>query len=207
MDKPEIVRYCDLMEEIKRRIAVVDQLGTATGLVLPPQVRMESIYLQYRKILELIAFGSLVSNRDKFSKVYARFSKYWNAADLLRDLERVNRDFYPKPKLEELSPDPQVKRHLVDKPNGYLTKGQFLELYGRAGDILHERNPYAGPSELEWFLKNAESWRDRIIGLLNTHVIHLVGMPSFYLVHMQGEDGKVHHYTFMPVDHAAASAS
>jgi hypothetical protein len=207
MAAPEIARYCNLMEDIKRRIAVVDQLGSATGLVLPPQVRVESIYLQYRKILELIAFGSLVSNLDKFSKVYARFSKYWNAADLFRDLARVNKEFYPRPKLEEPSPDPKVKRHLVDKQGGYLTRGEFLELYGRAGDILHERNPYAGPSELEWFLKNAESWRDKIMGLLNTHVIHLVGMPGFYLIHMQEADGQVHHYTFMPAEHVVGRTS
>ena len=92
MDAPEIVRYCNLMEDIKRRIAVVDQLGTPTGPALPPQVRMESIYLQYRKILELIAFGSLVSNLDKFSKIYARFSKYWNAAELFREAGRVVED-------------------------------------------------------------------------------------------------------------------
>lgn len=195
------------MEDIKRRIAVVDHLGTPASLVLPPQVRIESIYLQYRKILEQIAFGSLISNRDKFSQVYARFSKYWNAAELLRDLQRVNSDFYPKPKLEEPSPDPKVKGHLVDKTEGYLTKGEFLELYGRSGDILHERNPYAGSSEFEWFLQNAESWRDKIIGLLNMHMIHLVGIPGFYLVHMQAEDGKVHFYTFLPTSDAATNAS
>ena len=47
----------------------------------------------------------------------------------------------PEAKLEEPSPDPKVKRHLVDNTAGYLTKGEFLELYGRTSDILHERNP------------------------------------------------------------------
>ena len=40
-------------------------------------------------------------------------------------------------------------------------------------------------------------WKRRIMKLLNTHMIKLVGHEGFYLVHMQGvADGKVHMYQF-----------
>jgi hypothetical protein len=47
---------------------------------------IESVYLQFRKILELIALGSLVANKNEFSKVYNDFAKCWNAQYLLKDL-------------------------------------------------------------------------------------------------------------------------
>jgi hypothetical protein len=197
MQHSEIVRYCNLMEDIKRRLKAADDIGMATGPV-PLIVRTESMYLQIRKTLELIAFGSLVSNQEEFSKVHAKFSRYWNAGELFRDLERINSLFYPVPKIE-IPPEQSQQRQLADKVGGYLTKDEFIALYGRCGDLLHERNPYARSQDIEWFASQYETWRDKIIGLLDVHTIHLVGMPGFFLVQMQAGDGNVHHYQFEPV--------
>jgi hypothetical protein len=200
MNHDDIIRYCDVMEGIKRRLAVADRVGRSEGVDLSPDARVELIYLQYRKILEQIAFASLISNREKFSKIFVKFSKYWNAADLLRDLSRVNAHFYPEPVTVETSSDPAVDWHLSGKKDGYLTKGDFLELYGRTGDILHERNPYAGTFDTEWFTDNARPWWKKIVGLLEVHVVHLFGQDEVYVVRLQGDDGRVHHYTLQPDD-------
>ena len=53
--------------------------------------------LQIRKILELIAFASLVANKNVYTAVFSKVSKAWNAGDLLKELEQVNPDFYPVP--------------------------------------------------------------------------------------------------------------
>jgi hypothetical protein len=200
MAEQEMVRYCNLMEDIKGRIVAVDQLGSPAGLAVPVVVRFESIYLQYRKILELIAFASLVSDAEAYSRVYQGFSKNWNAEELFRDLERANPGFYPKPKLEVPDSDPKVRSTLADRTSGYLTAGEFLELHGRSGEIIYGRDPFAGVPGLEWFVSNAEDWRDKIVGLLDMHVIRLAGVPGFHLVRMQAEDRKVRCYAFEAVE-------
>lgn len=62
MKVDNLPQYCSLMEEIKRRTAVI-----------------KSIQAQIRKILELIALGSLVSNIEEFSKQKEKFATYWHA--------------------------------------------------------------------------------------------------------------------------------
>src|SRR6267154_4901847 len=96
------------MEEVKRRISVVDFFFTGGGHALYVPTTVESVGLQLRKVMELIAFGSLVANKDAYSTMYAEFAKHWNARLLLRDLARINQDFYPKPVVEAPHPDPIV---------------------------------------------------------------------------------------------------
>src|SRR5260370_28719120 len=115
---PEAVRkYCTLMGEIKRRTTVAAALANGMTHVIYKATTIESIYLQYRKMLELIALGSLVANKDVFSKVYQDFAKYWNAELLVKDIERVNPDFYPRPIIQEPSSLPGIKAEWADRPN------------------------------------------------------------------------------------------
>ena len=69
MKKPDIVLYCDLMEEIKRRMSVIDFYLSGGGHALFEPTTIESIGLQLRKILELIAMASLVTNKKEYSKL------------------------------------------------------------------------------------------------------------------------------------------
>lgn len=75
--------------------------------------------------LELIAFGSLVANKDSYSAAYAKFAEHWNARLMLRDVERVNPDFYPRPVIEAPSTDPRAIHNLQDRGSDYLTKDEF----------------------------------------------------------------------------------
>src|ERR1700681_4029713 len=100
LSDPDIAKYCDLMEEVKRRIAVIDYFMTGKGHALYIPSTVESTCLQLRKVLELIAFGSLVANAEAYTSVYSKVSKAWQAADLLKELEKVNSEFYPVPVVE-----------------------------------------------------------------------------------------------------------
>lgn len=91
MQTDDIVKYCNLMEEVKRRMNVINAFGSGASHALYKATTVESVYLQLRKILELIAFGSLVANKQLFSQVYADFSKLWNAKKLLADIEHYHR--------------------------------------------------------------------------------------------------------------------
>src|SRR5437773_1723392 len=96
MDSSGMHKYSALMKEIKLRFNAIDHLLSGRGDALYLQTTTESIYLQLRKVLELIAFGSLLANKDLYTEIYADFAKAWNAKRLLGNLEKVNSNFYPR---------------------------------------------------------------------------------------------------------------
>jgi hypothetical protein len=199
MQQPDIIKYCNLMDEIKRRTAVITAFGSGGAAAVYQATTIESVYLQFRKILELIALGSLVANKSEFSKAYGDFSKCWNAHYLLRDMERVNPDFYPRPIIEVPSKQPHAKMEWQEKKDGFLTKDDFLKLYEKCGAIMHAGNPYGSQVDFGYYQKNIQGWLDKLIGLLNSHTIKLVNDPNIYLLHMKEDrDDKVHHYVFAP---------
>ncbi|MBD3612385.1 MAG: hypothetical protein HUJ13_08260 [Hydrogenovibrio crunogenus] len=200
MKKTDIDMYCSVMEEIKKRTSVINFLLSGNGHVLFEPTTLESIALQIRKILELIAMASLVANKKEYQKVYSNFAKAWNAEYLLKDLSRVNADFYPKPLLEKPSEELGITSHLIDRNNDYLTKEEFIKIYKKCGAILHASNPLGRKIRYEYYKKNIPEWVQKIMNLLNNHQIKLIHHNGFYLIHMKEDrDDKVHFYEFTPV--------
>jgi hypothetical protein len=195
---PDIKKYCDLMEEIKLRMSVGDFFISGKGHALYEPPTLESVSLQLRKILELIAFGSLVANKDSYLAVYARVSKTWHAGDLLRELEEVNPEFYPVPVVQVSSNKPGVfMEHKRREPGDYLTKSDFKEIYGRCGVMAHAANPFSKGIDYGYYKKELPSWRTKIVNLLNGHEVHLVNSSGIYVVHMTVHgDNRVHWYKF-----------
>lgn len=205
MNEPDLVKYCDLMEEIKRRTSVIDFFLSGAGHALFEPTTLESIGLQVRKILELIAMASLVANKRAYSKVYSDFAKSWNAEYLLKDLARVNPDFYPKPLVEQPSKDPRVKNHPVAREGDYLTKEEFIKVYKKCGAIMHASNPLGRKLSYEYYKKKIPEWRQKIVNLLNNHQIRLVNDTGFYRIHMKEDrDDKVHFYKFEVVENVSS---
>lgn len=197
--EPDIVKYCDLMEEIKLRVNVVNFFLSGQGHALYEPPTLDSACLQLRKILELVAFGSLVANKDAYTSVYAKVSKAWNAGDLLRELEKVNPDFYPVPVVEVPSNIPGVKLAHQKRQGDYLTKSDFQDVYGRCGVMAHAANPYAKGIDYTYYRQMLPRWQGQIVNLLNNHEIHLLNIPGMYVIHMKEDgDDKVHYYKFEP---------
>jgi len=160
---------------------------------------IESVGLQLRKILELVAFGSLVANKESYSLAYEKFATHWNARLLLRDLERVNPDFYPKPMVETPSADPRALLQLKDREADYLTREEFERAYEKVRAIMHAANPYGSQTDFKYFLEKLPAWRTQIVNLLNNHKVRLLNDSGFYIIHMKEEgDDKVHYYRFDP---------
>ena len=196
---PDIVAYANLMKEIKLRIEVLTFFLAGKGHALYQPSTVETCYLQIRKILELIAFGSLAANKNLYSRTYANFASHWHAGRLLRDLEKVNPNFYPKPVFELPSSDPRAKFQLKDRVGDFLMKAEFEQLYDDCGAIMHARNPYGQPLDYVAYQSKLPYWQERIMNLLNSHQVQLVGHPGFYLIHMkENQDDEVHYYEFAP---------
>ncbi len=196
-------KYADQMEAVKRRTEVVDAVISRQLDVVYMPAAVELVYLQLRKMLELIAMASLVANRAAMEQLYSpkRLGRYWNADDLLRDIGRINPDFYPRPIIEVPSQDPRVKSNLQDRVGDFLSKDDFRHLYNKVcGTLMHATNPFGKAIDYNGLIAGIPAWRTKVINLLNCHNIKLVNDENMYLVHMKEErDNKAHVYTFQRI--------
>ena len=196
-------KYADQMEAVKRRTEVVDAVISRQLDVVYMPAAVELVYLQLRKMLELIAMASLVANRAAMEQLYSpkRLGRYWNADDLLRDIGRINPDFYPRPIIEVPSQDPRVKSNLQDRVGDFLSKDDFRHLYNKVcGTLMHATNPFGKAIDYNGLIASIPAWRTKVINLLNCHNIKLVNDENMYLVHMKEErDNKAHVYTFQRI--------
>ena len=192
--------YAAQMEEIKRRTAAIKKLSEIAVGRLPVAVVAECIYLQFRKILELIAMASLVANGDAMAQMNRsrkKLGNQWNGDTILKLVEGINPDFYPVPMIERPSAHPGAKAQLVEKTEGFLTRSEFSRLYNLCGGLMHADNPLGRKTDYGTLWSEGPGWEGRIRELLGCHQIRLVGQDGFYLVHMREErDGQVHMYEF-----------
>lgn len=189
MKDKEREKYANVMNEIKRRTKVVHSFMAGERNAMYSAVNIELICLQIRKILELVALGSLVANQRIFLKKVNNLQKMWNAKYILSDIEKINPDFYPKPIDEQPSKLDGVKNDLINVEEGYLTKDDFIFVYDKCGKILHAENPLGNGTDYKYYEKHVPIWMQKIKRLLNTHKVTLLNDKNMYLVHMQ-ENGK-----------------
>ena len=187
--------YVQAMEQIKRRVEVIGACAT-DKIGLTGAARIETAVLQLRMVLELIALASLTANKELFEQQSMRFEKHWHPADILRDVEKLNPKFFPIP-FRTSEPDARGVKNHVPLSDGFLTKAELIEVHGRCGSLLHARNPFAKPINYEQFMSNVLLWTNKVVTLLSTHEIWLLGDEHFHVVHMTEEgDDSVRMYTF-----------
>ena len=185
MNVEEAQKYCDLMEESKHRTKVIGALLQGkTNLGFLP-INVESLYLQFRKTLELIAFGSLVANRDKYSDARAQYASDWNAKRVLKLVEQLNPKFYPQPINQVPINGKKYKTELKPVTENFLSRAEFEILYDRCGGVLHSENPYGDTYKYDELWAEGLGWAIKIRNLLNCHKIHLVDdADRFFLIQM-----------------------
>ena len=191
--------YTRAMEQIKRRVDTINACSDGRARLAGPP-RVESAALQLRMVLELIALASLAANKELFQQQSLRFEKHWHPADIIKDLEKLNPKFYPIP-FRSSEPDSAGIRNHGPISESYLTKEELVEVHGRCGNLLHARNPFGKLIDYDSFLADIITWTNKVITLLNTHEIWLVGDGHFHVVHMTEEgNDTVRMYTFQRVD-------
>jgi hypothetical protein len=136
--------------------------------------------LHLRKTLELIAFASLVANKERYTEVYQDFQKHWNAKRLLSNLHNINVDFYPRPVEILVTNGDEISFEEVTE--GYLTQDEFVELYGHASEMLHVKNPFRHLSFDSRY--SFSEWIDRVVRLLSVHQMRLVDTSKYWIVQL-----------------------
>lgn len=174
------------MEEIKYRYGYVKTLLSKTELNTDyPKTWLviESIAIQYRKIIELIAFSTIIANEDIYKSLRPSYAKDWNARLIFQDIERVNPNFYPTPISEfigkENSDEPIIIAEHID---GFLTKSMAIKLYQKCSAFLHAENRYSKPLNLEEWIKYFKAKHYELNKLLDWHWVVLVPENFRYMV-------------------------
>ena len=193
----QLDQYAWCMKLIKLRIDFLGQLlagkdaNASTGHLLPD---VEIGAVQLRKCLELIAMASIAANESDYRLIHDTFKKQWNASLIVRDIERINPDFYPKPFIQK---DDSKGRKVDLEPEGdFLSKKEFTKLYEWCGARLHAINPYRPDRDEGKKYKNdlykIEHARQKIVRLLNSHRAVLVNDRTeiWCLMASSGNDGK-----------------
>ena len=71
--------YLKGMLEVRDRINLVSTVVARRTTTGREDFDVEHVFVQFRKVLELIAFASLTANRAKYCAAHARFAEYWKA--------------------------------------------------------------------------------------------------------------------------------
>jgi hypothetical protein len=190
---PNAVRlYCDLMEEIKRRIDVVQSV-VHSQVHVPITVGIELCYLQLRMICELIALACLTVHGDVPATRAKRLTRAYNADQIVKNLELLHPSFYPIPGRQVHDGSGKVVE-VVNVVEPHLNKKELQRLYGECGDFLHRGNieQIMKGSKLPDFTRITE-WVEKITTLLNHHQIQSIDPERQLWVLMQASvDGRVH---------------
>jgi hypothetical protein len=178
--------YCNSLEEIKLRIKAVQS-------VVNKKVSLDSfgheyfvdefVFLQIRKILELIAFGSMSSNIVRYESNFKDFAGHWKAKKILEKLESINPDFYPCPMQPIISLAGSDKDEIENVMEGFLTIDDFEFLYDAASEIIHSSNPYKEAKKIDLKI-SIDDWMHRIASLLWFHQIILAGTNTSWFVYL-----------------------
>lgn len=185
------------MEEVKRRTEVINGFLTGKCNAIYVQTTAESISLQIRKILELIALASMAANRSEYAKHRRHFYTDWNAKRILETLKKANPKFYPKPNRQVVNRETGSVDSLEDITSGFLTENEFVALFDVCSEILHADNPFSRTQHPEAFLASVPAWIEKIRILLNHHTIQLIDDDKQLWVLMKAKsDGKAHVYEF-----------
>lgn len=195
-----INKYALYMEEIKKRTDVVSRLITMhkagqsmTGYI---ETDIDTVYLQIRKIIELVMFACIVANKYAGLALNKTLRKGYEIQKIKSELQRFNLQFFPVPKLED-GKDSKGIRKVKDLSHDiltFMTETEIFKAYGKAGNYLHSQRDYqyGGEEAKLKILERGFENVNQLVALLNHHWTK-ISKDSFFAVVMQGEeDGKVH---------------
>lgn len=152
--------YLQQMVEVKRRFHVADRiLGAKKPLTRDHDIDNEFVFLQIRRIVELITFSAIVPDKRRYQRTReldaltkrrdkGDYTADWNAPDILVRLSKISPHFLPRPLgLMEIKPD--GTKHF-NEAVAKLTLDRLISIYKIAGGYAHTANPYkANVAELE----------------------------------------------------------
>jgi hypothetical protein len=181
--------YLPLMHEFAIRADLVARAFDGhLGLTAP--FAREFAYLQFRRMCELIALGSLYLHGDLPFAQQQALTKEWHAEKLMKLLHKQHPFAYPQA-IERTKTDQGWHIQGNSKPEA-LSYQEFLKLYAECGNVLHRgtvrtvhATSFCSPDDYE----KAVSWQRKLVTLMNEHIIPRAKTNGYYLTSLRTESG------------------
>lgn len=199
MSEPDYVNYKRCMEEIKRRRIAISDILSGLKTTSFKYTNIEFVSLQFRKIFELIILATLASNQHLFEGLTRKLSKEWQISKIIEIVQKKNSAFYPHPVDRVVSQQDGVKDEWKDVPSGYLTIEELIVAHGKIGNLMHANNPYREEFMLDEIEKHFPTWGDKIVRLLNNHLVRFPDETLLYVGMQSAENGDVHTALFAKI--------
>ncbi|WP_158635908.1 hypothetical protein [Sphingosinicella ginsenosidimutans] len=187
------VAYCNCMEDVKARLRLIKEITEGRSPLGSEGLDGEVVCLLLRKVLEQIAFSSLIAHRETYEAVHNDLGSIWRAKRLLERMDKLHPEFYPSPIKRGVSRHLGVHHHFDPVEDGFLTKDEFVFLYDTASSGIHTWNPFKDAERVLDFQRPIAEWIVRIAALLDHHLVHFAGTKDLWLIQMDSpEDHRVH---------------
>ena len=214
--KSQLDMYRDRMQEVVSRLDVVKTLLRGDANLIYPHATVESVYLQFRHVLELIATASLSVNQPANDELRKEGRKKWHAGHILEAVEIVNPEYYYPQPIRLVAEDRGGFKAGIDDYLGewkdfhgdYLNREKFTTLYNACSRFLHTSNPFDRRAVVRDKktdsnqMQQAKRWRKRIIELLAYHKFRPSGEPKtkLFVCHTVGPNAQFHIAEFEMMD-------
>lgn len=196
MDAAEAAHlYCQMMVAIKQRLLALEAMPILDhrGEVQPPQLyELEAAMLSLRKVLELIAFSSLVANQELMRSAIEDLGKFRRPTEMLARIEKLNPHFFPVPARLSRVVGNWCEFYTLAE-DVWFQRSQFAGLYAACNHFAHVTNPFS--DRKPDLGQSPRRWIRQIRKLLKVHLVTLIGGEVGIVVMNGWEYGSVtfHH--------------
>lgn len=145
--------YLNQMVEVKRRLLAIDRvLGAKNPRTLDEKTDDEFMWLQLRKIIELVTYSAIASDLERYAALRAESNKTvdgdQSAKRILNWLSSINPKFLPIP-LGQMVQQPDGSKHFTGGERAMQASvDQFTSIFSEASEHLHAPNPYANDAQV-----------------------------------------------------------
>lgn len=182
-----VEKYLEQLREVRKRGDVFQTFTRGTTNAIYEEATVEIATLQLRKILELLAFGFVLATGEKAIPAYVSFVKYKNVKEFFSQLRKLNKDYYLQPVIQKRNEQGEMQ-WIHPAADVYLTPEDFDILFEHCDRVLEPRRVGALPMSLEQCKTANLRWYDKIVRLLNAHLVHPEDNDVAYLFQMGASD-------------------
>ncbi len=159
--------YRSMMLEIKIRFQAIDKIFNSEGnTTLLMSLDSEFVFLQIRKIVELISFSAVLCDKNRYAhfrkaegeaneRDHGKIEKDWNAGVILKKLKNISPHFMPIPISNPVKAD-ENPCHIDRASDVVATHSRLIEIYKNCGGFMHVPNPFG-----EDYLEHVEKHRNK----------------------------------------------
>lgn len=166
-------KYSNIITEIRDRVLSADIFSNEKNRIF-----IECTSLQIRKILELIAYLSILANGDKLNS--DERSDY-HVKKIVENLNKKTTIFYPFPSRIIAPDNSNGQPVLIPLGNkSSLSQKDFAEAYQLCGKVLHAQHPLKPDLDIELVFSKNKATISKIKQLIQNHTVGIKRAENQY---------------------------